>query len=550
MSVNFTPSSTVPIPAAVSKNPSSVKSKKEERAEAKSERAAESKEYHKRIKFKAMAQVQVWNWKEKPAAQSSAENSSSKASIRRAVSAVTEVRGREEPLISEFQFPVFQSTPHMPVHILQQGIDQEVASAAATGAALSERYLESPVLIGQGVLGKIMQGYDLVDRSVIAIKKTENNPSAYRAIVHESNILQELGRRGAPHCLHLRAAFDRSLSEGIKEHVMVTDLVPARNMYENHLNPQTRSCLLNYLHILAFGKQLLEYLTALSPDVIHGDLAPTNLIYEMDCCHLTVLDHGLSRKVNDNTAQLIQKSFYRSPEVILKGPIDCSADIWSVGCILFELFTGKALFPVYDHEANLFISSNELLQRIYIQLGMPPQQFLEKCADASSYYYTQKSHVHFHKYLPIGDSPWKDTILAAAPQRGMAPDAAHGFIQLLEGMLRYENRLSAAVLLHSPLFETGIFFHLSPFFISGDSITVYRAWDMHRHLENLMTIPFPSPVFELNNSQVTRTCLHIPLRDPDDQYIVYLSRQGLFYPGQCRSLKKGEMLEFDLPASI
>lgn len=518
MALNPTPSSTAPFPAALPKNPPSAKSKKEEMSAARLKRKAENKELHKKIKSVAMAKVTVWNWKEKIVTQSPQEN---------------------------------LSLDHLsPRVIAAQQLKASSRESAETDIdhALSERYQESPFLIGQGTFGIIKQGYDLVSRSFVAIKKPENNPFAYQIIVHESKVLQELERRHAPHCLHLRAAFDRSSSGGVKEHVMVTDWVPVRNMYENHLNLQTRICILNYLHILSFGKQLLEYLTALSPDVIHGDLAPANLIYEMECSHLTVLDHGLSRKVNDKTTQLIQKSFYRSPEAILKGPIDCSADIWSVGCILFELFTGKPLFPVYDHK-TITISSNELLQRMSLQIGLPTQKFLNKCADTSKYYVKKKSIVYFKEDLPISDIPWRDAILAAAPHRGMPLATAQGFIQLLAGMLRYENRLSAAVLLRSPLFETGISFHLGPIFESGDMITVCRAWDMHRHMESPMTIPFPSPVFQLNNTQVTRTCFHIPLRDPDDQYIVYLIRQGVSYQGQCWILKEGQTLEFVFPTA-
>jgi serine/threonine protein kinase len=40
----------------------------------------------------------------------------------------------------------------------------------------------------------------------------------------------------------------------------------------------------------------------------------------------------------------IQTRQYRSPEVILEAPYDTSTDIWSLGCIVFELLTGDYLF--------------------------------------------------------------------------------------------------------------------------------------------------------------------------------------------------------------
>lgn len=41
----------------------------------------------------------------------------------------------------------------------------------------------------------------------------------------------------------------------------------------------------------------------------------------------------------------IQSRFYRSPEVILGHAYSMAIDMWSLGCILAELFSGSPLFP-------------------------------------------------------------------------------------------------------------------------------------------------------------------------------------------------------------
>lgn len=41
----------------------------------------------------------------------------------------------------------------------------------------------------------------------------------------------------------------------------------------------------------------------------------------------------------------IQSRFYRSPEVILGHPYNMAIDMWSLGCIMAELYTGYPLFP-------------------------------------------------------------------------------------------------------------------------------------------------------------------------------------------------------------
>lgn len=83
-----------------------------------------------------------------------------------------------------------------------------------------------------------------------------------------------------------------------------------------------------------------------SCNIMHRDLKPENILVT-DEVEVKICDFGLSRSINVETETKIQrkKSFasftrpYRPPEVILCCPdYDERSDLWSVGCILSEVF--------------------------------------------------------------------------------------------------------------------------------------------------------------------------------------------------------------------
>ncbi|KAI4478074.1 hypothetical protein M0804_012265 [Polistes exclamans] len=84
---------------------------------------------------------------------------------------------------------------------------------------------------------------------------------------------------------------------------------------------------------------------------------------------LKVIDFGSSCYENRRVYTYIQSRFYRAPEVILGAGYGMPIDMWSLGCILAELFTGIPLLPGED-EADQLACIIELL-------GMPPGYLLE-----------------------------------------------------------------------------------------------------------------------------------------------------------------------------
>lgn len=87
-----------------------------------------------------------------------------------------------------------------------------------------------------------------------------------------------------------------------------------------------------------------------SNGVIHADLKPENILINFDIetqkVDLVICDFGMSIYTeNDYEDLLIQTKSFRAPEILgFRSLVRFKNDVWSMGCILYELFLGRPLF--------------------------------------------------------------------------------------------------------------------------------------------------------------------------------------------------------------
>lgn len=126
--------------------------------------------------------------------------------------------------------------------------------------------------------------------------------------------------------------------------------------------------------IRRFTKQMLSCLTLLhGHKVIHCDLKPENVLLAHPVhSEIKVIDFGSSCFENEKVYTYIQSRFYRSPEVILGMSYGMAIDMWSLGCILAELYTGYPIFPGENEQ--------EQLACIMEVFGPPEKHLIEKCS--------------------------------------------------------------------------------------------------------------------------------------------------------------------------
>ncbi|RHY57882.1 hypothetical protein DYB30_004876 [Aphanomyces astaci] len=89
----------------------------------------------------------------------------------------------------------------------------------------------------------------------------------------------------------------------------------------------------------------LEYMA--SRHIVHRfasfvDLKPENMIVAKEDGHVRIVDFGTAKNLSD--ISLNGPNFYMSPETIDNKSVDCKSDLWSLGCILFQLLAGETPF--------------------------------------------------------------------------------------------------------------------------------------------------------------------------------------------------------------
>ena len=105
-------------------------------------------------------------------------------------------------------------------------------------------------------------------------------------------------------------------------------------------------------------------------NIIHCDMKPENILLRTaNKTGIKVIDFGSSCYESEKIYTYIQSRYYRAPEIILGIPYTCAIDMWSLACILVELYNGLPLF-VGENEADQ-------LALIMMYKGLPPLQLLK-----------------------------------------------------------------------------------------------------------------------------------------------------------------------------
>ena len=177
---------------------------------------------------------------------------------------------------------------------------------------------------------------DIVVLKEISQKKTEDAPN--KQVLRELLVLMNFSH---PHIVKYNSVFVHHSNIVIEMEFCTSSL---SNVIKQISKPFHVAQTKKMIRSIALG---LKYLH--DHDIIHRDIKPGNIFIDENCI-VKLGDFGSSRIItnynNGNLTPLVGTKWYKAPEIIFGNKIyDKTADIWSFGCLIAELFLLEPLFP-------------------------------------------------------------------------------------------------------------------------------------------------------------------------------------------------------------
>ncbi|KAF9514477.1 hypothetical protein BS47DRAFT_873226 [Hydnum rufescens UP504] len=222
-------------------------------------------------------------------------------------------------------------------------------------------------VLGKGSFGQVLHCRDHCTGQSVAIKIIRNRRRFHHQALVEIKILDNLRKWDPEEKHHVIKMVEHFY---FREHLCIVMELLSINLYE--LIKANGFAGFSTVLIRRFTTQMLSSLALMRHHrVVHCDLKPENVLLRHPAkSGLKVIDFGSSCFEHEKVYTYIQSRFYRSPEVILGMNYHMAIDMWSLGCILAELYTGYPIFPGENEQ--------EQLSCIMEVLGVPDKDLISR----------------------------------------------------------------------------------------------------------------------------------------------------------------------------
>jgi serine/threonine protein kinase len=195
-------------------------------------------------------------------------------------------------------------------------------------------------VVGRGGMGLVLKARDAKLNRVVAIKvmarELASNPTARKRFIREAQAAAAVVHQ---HVVTIHAVDENRLPYLVMEYIDGQSLQEKIDR-EGHLK---------LIEILRIGQQVAAGLAAAhAHGLMHRDVKPANILLENGIERVRITDFGLARAVDDvgmtRTGEIAGTPQYMSPEQAQGLPMDARSDLFSLGCVLYAMCTGRSPF--------------------------------------------------------------------------------------------------------------------------------------------------------------------------------------------------------------
>lgn len=201
-------------------------------------------------------------------------------------------------------------------------------------------------LIGRGGMGMVFRARDPKLNRVVAIKVLAPELAAHtNARLRFLREAQAAAAISHPHVVTIHAVEDRSEDGSRKLPFLVMECIVGQTLQQK-LDKQGA---LRLTEIVRISQQIAEGLAAAHKQgLIHRDIKPANILLENGVERVKITDFGLARAVDDatitRTGEVSGTPQFMSPEQAGGERVDHRSDLFSLGCVMYAMCTGRSPF--------------------------------------------------------------------------------------------------------------------------------------------------------------------------------------------------------------
>lgn len=238
--------------------------------------------------------------------------------------------------------------------------------------------------LGEGTFGKVVKVKELDTDRILALKIIKNVDKYREAAKLEVNVLEKIQEKD-PNGIHLCGKM--LLWFNYWGHMCLLFELLGLSVFdflkENNYHPYSLDQVRHITYQLCYSVRFLH-----DCKLTHTDLKPENILFvssDWEVCYnhkkkkdfrrvkntdVRLIDFGSATFDWEHHSKVVSTRHYRAPEVILELGWAQACDVWSIGCIMFELYLGFTLFQTHDNREHL-----AMMEKI---LGPLPEKIIRR----------------------------------------------------------------------------------------------------------------------------------------------------------------------------